>query len=229
MSKTKREVVIWGACLLFGASILFAERRSSATTEAGAMDAPLVEPVRTASVLPIPAKATPTLKAAAPATPGVNTRLVAELLVNSIIAIESSGNPRMVGSHGERGLMQIKSATWGYITEATFGKRIPFSRAFEARLNREVGAAYLAYLQNFLGRHRASWKADERSLLLACYNAGPERVKRAGFDLRRLPASTRDYIKRGSAMHDTYMADYNLDVKRVRLAMDLHLKSARGG
>jgi soluble lytic murein transglycosylase-like protein len=149
----------------------------------------------------------------------LDTRLVARLLVDSVTQVESAGNPRMVGRHGERGLMQIKAGAWGDVTRVLFGRRISFERAFEGKLNQQVGAAYLAQLQGFLSRHQRVWKADERSLLLACYNAGPERVKRAGFDLRRLPAHTQDYVKRASALHDALLADHNVDPARVRLAL----------
>lgn len=158
---------------------------------------------------------------AAPSKPvELDSRLIADLLVESIIQIESAGNPRMVGSRGERGLMQIMARTWGEVTSRHFGRRIPFSRAFEPELNRQVGAAYLNDLQAFLAAHRAQWKADERALLLACYNAGPERVRQAGFDIRRLPASTRDYVKRGTALHEALLADNNIPSRAVQLAME---------
>jgi soluble lytic murein transglycosylase-like protein len=152
--------------------------------------------------------------------PPLDRRLIGDLLVESIIQIESAGNPRMVGSKGERGLMQIMERTWSDVTRRHFGERIPFSRAFDPELNRRVGAAYLSDLQVFLLRHRSKWKADERSLLLACYNAGPERVRQARFDIRRLPAATRDYVARGSALHEALLDDHNISPRAVRLAMD---------
>ncbi|MCS6770658.1 MAG: lytic transglycosylase domain-containing protein [Kiritimatiellae bacterium] len=147
-------------------------------------------------------------------------RLVADLLVESIIQLESSGDPSKIGSRGERGLMQIMSRTWAEVTARHFGRRIPFSSAFDPELNRRVGAAYLSDLQAFLARHRSRWKADERALLLACYNAGPERVRAAGFDIRRLPASTRDYVQRGVALHEALLEDHNISSRQVRLAME---------
>lgn len=172
--------------------------------------------------LPVPPK--PIQQAVAPlpepTRPALDQRLIADLLIESIIQIESAGNPRMVGSRGERGLMQIMPRTWAEVTQRHFGGRIPFSRAFEPDLNRRVGAAYLNDLQDFLARHRHQWKADERALLLACYNAGPDRVRQAGFDLRRLPASTRDYVQRGAALHEALLADNDIPSRDVRLAMD---------
>ncbi len=134
--------------------------------------------------------------------------LVAHLLVDSVVQIESAGNPRTVGSRGERGLMQIMRATWRETTANLYGKSLSFDRAFDPAVNRKVGTAYLATLHTYLQQNRNKWQADERSLLLACYNAGPQRVAAAGFNLRRLPASTQDYVKRASALHDQYLKDH---------------------
>jgi len=128
---------------------------------------------------------------------------VSDELVESIILIESGGNPRRVGLVGERGLMQIRSGTWREVTRKHLGRELSFDLAFDPEWNRRVGRLYLAELQAFLYKNRSAWKSDPRSLLLAAYNAGPERVRRAGFDLRRLPASVRDYAARGSALHDS--------------------------
>ncbi len=56
-------------------------------------------------------------------------------------------------------------------------------------------------------RHR--WQADERSLLLACYNAGPTRVARASFDMRRMPLQTLDYAERVMTLHDDLLARHD--------------------
>jgi len=136
--------------------------------------------------------------------------LVANLLVESVVMIESGGNAKTVGSKGERGLMQIMEATWRETTRSHFGREITFKRAFEPELNRQVGTAYLAHLHQYVQAHRDQWQSNERSLLLACYNAGPQRVAKAGFNLRNLPASTQDYVKRASALHDSYLEKHEI-------------------
>ena len=98
--------------------------------------------------------------------------------------------------------MQVRRSTWDAVTERLYGQPLPFDRAFDAATNREVGAAYLRQMQEFLRSHRGSWKTDERTLLLACYNAGPGRVAKSGFCFNGLPASTRDYVVRAAALHD---------------------------
>ena len=146
-----------------------------------------------------------------PARPQAATGLDAEQnaarLVDAIIQIESNGNAKMVGSHGERGLMQIKSGTWRDMTVRLFGQPLPFERAFEPDLNRRVGTAYLAFLQETILPRQTEWKSDERSLLLAAYNAGPAKLCSAGFDVTRMPDQTRDYVERASALHDAFVGD----------------------
>lgn len=137
----------------------------------------------------------------------LDRRQASELLVEAIVQIESQGNPTMVGSVGERGLMQIREGTWKQVTTEHMGTAIPFDRAFEPELNKEVGRYYLGDLQRFLYANREHWQSDLRSLLLACYNAGPDRVRRSGFNLRKLPASVQSYAQRGSALHDFYLSE----------------------
>lgn len=239
--KTKLELALWGTCLVVGSSVLFAQWSGSAHRELPVDSVPLAEdedwmfaPIAQSPAPSIPESvvAAPVESPVAPAPvasePRIDVHLVARLLVDSVTQVESAGNPRMIGSHGERGLMQIKAGAWGDVTRRLFGHRVAFDRAFEGKLNQQVGSAYLADLQRFLGRHQKVWKADERSLLLACYNAGPERVKRAGFDLRRLPAHTQDYVKRASALHDALLADHKVDPARIRLALATQIDLTRG-
>ena len=126
-------------------------------------------------------------------------------LVDAIIQIESNGNPLKVGRHGERGLMQIKSGTWRDMTTRLFGKPLPFEQAFDPVMNRRVGTAYLAFLQERILPRQNEWLADERTLLLAAYNAGPGRLAKSRFDLARMPSQTQDYVERASALHDAYL------------------------
>ena len=240
--KTKLELALWATCLVVGSSVLFAqwslaERRDLSDEPVPVADdeswlfAPIAkaaEPIASEVLSePTVAKAQP-VEAVKAVEPKVDAHLVARLLIDSVTQVESAGNPRMIGGHGERGLMQLKPGAWGDVTRRLFGHRVSFDRAFEGKLNQQVGSAYLADLQRFLTRHQRVWKADERSLLLACYNAGPERVKRAGFDLRRLPAHTQDYVKRASALHDALLADHNVDPARIRLALATQIDLARG-
>ena len=101
-----------------------------------------------------------------------------------------------------------------------FGEPRPFDQAFDPALNRRVGIAYLAFLQESILPRQAEWQADERSLLLAAYNAGPGRLRRSGFDLDRMPSQTQDYVDRAGALHDAYLGDV-ASVLRARLSAAL--------
>lgn len=229
--KNMWELGLWATCLLTGSTVLYAQWRQNPIRPAMPEFAPVVRVDSTdfaMDIAPASAGATSDVAVDDESPNELDSSLVARLLVESVMQVESAGNPRMVGSQGERGLMQIKAGTWGEVTRQLFGSRVPFNRAFESALNKQVGAAYLDNLQSYLADHRRQWRADERSLLLACYNAGPERVKRSGFDLRRLPAHTQDYVKRASALHDALLAEHNVDPSRVRFALADSLKAAGG-
>lgn len=151
-------------------------------------------------------------------TQSVDPAVVADLLVEAIIQVESAGDPLKIGTLGERGLMQIKPETWRQVTRRVWGTSKSFDAAFDPELNVRVGRAYLVELQRFLVEHRSEWKSDERALLLACYNVGPNRVKRAKFDVERLPAPVRDYVQRAAALHDFYLAEQAPVVRAMLLA-----------
>jgi hypothetical protein len=155
-----------------------------------------------------------------PTLPGIDLEHATDLLVEAVVQIESQGNPRMVGSVGERGLMQIRESTWNEVTRRHFGKAIPFSRAFEPELNRQVGRLYLGDLQTFLYEYQSDWQSDLRTLLLACYNAGPDRVRIHHFNVRRLPQVVQSYAQRGSNLHDWYLKQ---DASTLHSIMDAQL------
>lgn len=154
-----------------------------------------------------PAPAIPRTAAIPSAEATLDAEQNAARLVDAIIQIESNGDALKVGRHGERGLMQLKAGTWRDMTIRLFGKPRPFDQAFDPSLNRRVGVAYLAFLQESILPRQTEWKSDERSLLLAAYNAGPGRLRQSGFDLARMPDQTQDYVERASALHDAYVGD----------------------
>ncbi len=214
MKRKKRiELAIWSVCMALGLAVMLFELAvANAHAERRALDAGLDaelmgwnrQVARQESVAPAAGTGISDSGVADANTDAVekSQEWVTDRLVDAIIMVESAGNARKVGSRGERGLMQVRRETWAEISRAFFGGRISFDRAFDPALNRRVGTAYLAKLHRFLVETRGNWKMDERSLLLACYNAGPNRVKAAGFNMKNLPASTQDYIRRASALHD---------------------------
>lgn len=77
-----------------------------------------------------------------------------------------------------RGLMQVTPAAWRHVSQR------PFDEAWNWRLNLEVGVAYLALLKAEL--EAAGQFSYPR--LAAAYRFGPAALRRADYDLKRLPA-----------------------------------------
>ena len=211
--------IVLSTAVVMAAITLLAQTVAIARSKASSM--PLSAPVlpelsETVDMLATESLLPQEIEEAKPLTPS----LVADLLVDAIIQVESAGDPRKIGSSGERGVMQIKRSTWREVTDRAYGKALPFYYAFHPGLNRRVGKAYLNELQAFLSRNKSRWQSDERSLLLACYNAGPERVKSARFNIRNLPRSVRSYVDRATALHEYYLADDAQEVRRLLMAKE---------
>ncbi|MCX7008449.1 MAG: lytic transglycosylase domain-containing protein [Kiritimatiellaeota bacterium] len=153
--------------------------------------------------LPLMVAAQPSHTNASP----VSTSVAGEKLVDAIILVESHGDAKRIGRLGERGLMQIRLATWRETTREIFGLPQPFQQAFDPALNRRVGRAYLAHLQTQIEQHRADWQSDERSLLIAAYNAGPTLLAQKRYALDQMPAATRDYVERVINLHEAMLAE----------------------
>ena len=126
--------------------------------------------------------------------------------IEAIVEVESGGAPDSIGPAGERGLMQIREGTWNEVTRDLFSKPLSFDSAFDPKLNRQVGTAYLVYLQEYLRGHRDAWHGQRFHVMLAaCYNAGPTSVSRAGFNLANLPSVTQSYAGRVATLYEYFL------------------------
>lgn len=137
-------------------------------------------------------------------------------LVRAITEVESKGNPRAVGRAGERGLMQIKESVWSEVTQRKFGKEIPFSRAFEPKLNQQVGRAYLEQIATRLETKRERLDGSLLALAIASYQCGPTRVETLGFSTQRLEPYTRGYVERVLRLHALYSTEANTFAMNTR-------------
>jgi soluble lytic murein transglycosylase-like protein len=79
------------------------------------------------------------------------------LLIKAIIVVESRGNPRTVGKHGEIGLMQVHPK-WHPLV------------SFDVQKNIEVGVEHLAYV-----REKCRKRYPELTYIV-CYNNGHNRT-----------------------------------------------------
>lgn len=129
-------------------------------------------------------------------------RRAGRLLIESIILVESRGNPKCVGPKGERGLMQIRQGTWEETTRNMYGAPLPFEQAFDGPTNRAVGAHYLEALQRQLLERKERWQSSLNPLLLASYNGGIQLVDQCDYNPERFPTPVKRYVQRVSNLYE---------------------------
>ncbi len=116
-------------------------------------------------------------------THGIDPRLV-----KAVMIAESRGNPNAVSRKGAQGLMQIMPDT---------GRSIDLRHPFDPSENIEAGTIYLKRLyRRFTGN---------MELILAAYNAGPERVTESNMTVPRIN-ETVHYIERVKQYYDKLKA-----------------------
>ena len=99
-------------------------------------------------------------------------------LIQAIIKIESSYNPFAISERGAMGLMQLMPQT---------AKEMNVASPFEAEENIMGGSRYLRKLHDLFD--------GDLPLVLAAYNAGPNRVLENGHRIPRIP-ETEEYVKK---------------------------------
>jgi hypothetical protein len=105
----------------------------------------------------------------------------------AVMRAESNGDVHAISPAGAMGLMQIMPATW-----ATLRARYQLgSDPFDPRANIMTGAAYLREMHDRYGNATA---------MLAAYNAGPGRYDEYLSRGRPLPAETRAYLAKLTAI-----------------------------
>ena len=116
-------------------------------------------------------------------THGIDPRLV-----KAVMIAESRGNPNAVSRKGAQGLMQIMPDT---------ARSLDLKHPFDPSENIEAGAIYLKRLyKRFTGN---------TELILAAYNAGPERVTESNMTVPRIN-ETVHYIERVKQYYDKLKA-----------------------
>jgi hypothetical protein len=114
--------------------------------------------------------------------------------VKKIIKIESYYDSTLIGSSGERGLMQIMEGTWYNYTD------IPFDNAFERANNIHVGIKHLRNLYTMLRKEYPEWDSigvkDKQVAIAVAYNGGFTRFKNTEFDISEMPKRSQSYAER---------------------------------
>jgi hypothetical protein len=99
-------------------------------------------------------------------------------LIQAIIKIESSFNPFAISERGAMGLMQLMPET---------AKEMNVGSPYEAEENIMGGSRYLRTLHDLF--------AGDMQLVLAAYNAGPNRILENSHRIPRIP-ETEEYVKK---------------------------------
>lgn len=113
-------------------------------------------------------------------------------LLDHIRKVESGGNNRAVGRHGERGAWQISRAAWSDVSRERrrVGLRVyPFGYAFRESVAREYAAGYVELLRARLGCYGHSDDA-----VLIAWNRGVRKALASGMDKGVQPLATRRFL-----------------------------------
>lgn len=129
-----------------------------------------------------------------------NTNPVTLEFIAKIEKRESKSKANAVSPKGARGVMQVMKPTWRQITREIYGKSLDYSKAFDPKINREVGIAYLNKIDDMLTNSFPKYKnmdqKEQQKYIAATYNWGIGNLKNSGFNLnsKRVPKETKDYI-----------------------------------
>lgn len=104
--------------------------------------------------------------------------------VFAVVFAESSFRPRARNTGGN-GMMQVSEATWGDMCN------YPYDQVWDWQVNIEVGTAYLGWCKDYLENK----KSFSYPLLAACYNKGPDFVRRNKFNISKIGKTTNVVYK----------------------------------
>lgn len=123
---------------------------------------------------------------------------ITDKFIASLQMRESTNNPRAISPKGARGLMQIMKPTWNEVTEELYGKELNYDKAFDPKINREVGIAYLNKIDNILASKLEGYvsmpKIEKQKRIAAAYNGGITRLLKNKGDVSKMFKETRDYV-----------------------------------
>jgi len=122
------------------------------------------------------------------------TKLITKSFVKKIILMESNYDSTLIGSSGERGLMQLMEDT--YNSMSTSG----FDSAFYVRPNLRAGIRLLKQLEHTLAHDHPEWntlsKIDKLKAIGAAYNGGLGLLSRNNYDVDLMKPHTIRYINK---------------------------------
>jgi len=154
------------------------------------------------------------IKTAIQTVPNLSPEITPDF-VRYIIRIESTDNPNAVSPTGARGLGQLTEAAWmdrtqesqsmSYIdkdgSEAKLpSEGLPYDYAFDPYVNVEMTVRHLDWVAKHAENGNPKWdlycKTQRQNQAAAAYNGGPTALKNVDYDIGKMRAETRGYVKK---------------------------------
>jgi membrane-bound lytic murein transglycosylase MltF len=126
-------------------------------------------------------------------TLNTGSEIVDKYFIKASIKEESNYDPNISSYAHAQGLLQLIKDTWNIFGEGNYSKNV-----HNPIKNIRAGVKYYLWLENFMSEEYIGWSSAsigcKRGLLLAAYNGGHNRLKRKGFDIKKMPKESRSHI-----------------------------------
>jgi len=108
--------------------------------------------------------------------------------------VESKDNPQAKSYADARGLHQIMRTSWYEVMKENFDK------AYDPLLNSIASLKHIRVIDNYLRQNYSRFEKlpveKKFDLINASYNGGHGRLMQRGWNIRRMPRETREYVKK---------------------------------
>ncbi len=122
-------------------------------------------------------------------------KYITEKLMRDIIKIESDDDIFCVSKAGARGLGQLMNETWDEVNKEDYMKNV-----FNPEKNIHTLIAYWIWMDKACKIMDPKWNKlinkEKIKILSAAYNGGIGRLERRNWNVKRMPAETRFYIRK---------------------------------
>lgn len=115
--------------------------------------------------------------------------------VEAKISVESNWNPDAVSNAGAKGLMQIMPETWSDYDSTNYRENV-----FKPGTNILVGIKYLKKIDEDLRKNYSGYSSlsdrEKQDITSATYNAGITKMRKANWEINKMPLETRNHVEK---------------------------------
>ena len=112
----------------------------------------------------------------------------------SLMFTESRNDPNAKSPTNAKGLGQFLKPAWDMVDK----ENDYYTKAYDPGINITNIIRYTVFLYDNLGKTHPGWgeltKEEKQNHILAAYNGGHGRLQECGFNIRRMPKESRDYV-----------------------------------